>query len=173
MKELIKKVALLPNCIVLPPVGAVNLPQEYVIPKELLDFYRLCGGMILFEDSPYAIKIVGPQDFRNADYEILGAEIVTLEMEKGTYEAEISKDWFIIADLFNADYIVIDLNKDRAGRCYKAFWDSYPEEGSSTIIAKSFRELLEKLIKNNGEYWWFLRDEFVSYGDAYDDIDIE
>lgn len=172
MKELIKKVTLLSNCRVLPSVGVVDLPKEYIIPEDLIEFYELCGGMVLFENSPYAVKIVSPQEFKNANYEILGSEIVASEIEKGTYENEISKDWFIIADLFNSDYIVIDVNKERLGQCYKAFWDSYPEVGSSTIIAKTFKELLEKLIENNGSYWYFMRDEFVSYGDAYDDIEV-
>lgn len=169
MKELLNYVATLSNCQVLPKEASIEeLVSDYIIPEDLKEFYMLCGGMILFDGSPYAVKIVGPREFKNANYEILGSEIIDAEIKKGTYENEISKDWFIIADLSNSDYIVIDLKQERSGFCYKAFWDSYPEEGSTTIIAKSFKELLERLIDNNGKYWFFLQEDFVSYGDAYD-----
>lgn len=71
------------------------------------------------------------------------------------------------ADLYNSDYIVIDMNEKRKGKCYKAFWDSYPDEGDTPTISLSFTELLEKLSQNDGEYWFFLKKDFMSYGDAY------
>ena len=39
---------------------------------------------------------------------------------------------------------------------------------SLPIIAKSFTELLEKLVSNEKEWFW-LDSSFQSYGDAYED----
>lgn len=41
----------------------------------------------------------------------------------------------------------------------------------ANIIALSFTELMEKIIENNGDYWFFLQENFHSYGDAYDHIE--
>ena len=117
----------------------------------------------------YSVRIVPPDEFVLANPVILGEEIINYEIEKGNYENEISKEWYIVADLYNSDYIVIDMNKKRKGKCYKAFWDSYPDEGDTPIISLSFTELLEKLLQNGGEYWFFLKNDFKSYGDAYDE----
>lgn len=173
IKEIIKKVSSLQNCTVYQPSGMISLPNGLEVPDDLVEFYKICGGISLFEGAPYAVKIVTPEEFISANPVIIGEEIINAEIEKGTYDNEISKDWFIIADLYNSDYIVIDLNKERLSQCYKAFWDSYPEVGSTTIIAKSFTELLMQLIENRGEYWYFLKDDYISYGDAYDGIDTE
>ena len=48
-------------------------------------------------------------------------------------------------------------------------FDRHGIVGESQIIATSFTNLLEKLIKNNGQYWYWLKSEFESLGDAYDD----
>ncbi len=170
IKKLITKAKTLPNCIVLPPSGLPQVENNLAIPDDVKEFYSLCGGMSLFEGAAYAIKIVKPEEVVFANPVIIGEDIINAEIEKGTYDSEISRDWFIIADLYNSDYAVIDFNKERMGQCYKAFWDSYPEMGGTPIIAKSFTELLEHFINNGGEYWYFLKDDFVPYGDAYDGI---
>lgn len=122
IKEIIKKVSSLPNCNVYQSSDMITIPNGLEAPEDLVEFYKLCGGISLFEGAPYAVKIVAPQEFINANPVIIGEEIINAEIEKGTYDNEISKDWFIIADLYNSDYIVIDLNKERLGQCYKAFW---------------------------------------------------
>lgn len=169
IEKIIENVKSKSNCKVLP---CVKIPDDVlkILPNDIIEFYSLCGGMILFENSPYSVKIVAPDEFVLANPVILGEEIVNSEIAKGNYDNEISKEWYIIADLYNSDYIVIDMNENRKGKCYKAFWDSYPDEGDTPIISLSFTELIEKLIENDGEYWFFLKDNFHSYGDAYDKI---
>jgi len=40
------------------------------------------------------------------------------------------------------------------------------------IIATSFTDLIERLISSDGKLWYWLRDDFISLGDAYDEIEI-
>ncbi|WP_331460411.1 SMI1/KNR4 family protein [Gracilibacillus suaedae] len=49
------------------------------------------------------------------------------------------------------------------------FFDRHGLVGESQRIATSFTDLLERLIKNKGQYWYWLRSDFISLGDAYDD----
>lgn len=167
IKTLIEEVKGRINCKVL-PCEAVRANILATLPDDVKEFYSLCGGMTLFEDSPYSVRIVSPDEMKPADPVIVGEEIIRGEIEKGTYENAISKDWYIIADLGNSDYIVIDMNENRKGRCYSALWDSYPSQEDTPVIAMSFTELIERLVENNGDYWFFLQKDFHSYGDAYD-----
>lgn len=170
IKEIIERIRLLPDCKVYPPSGLPKVKSNLTIPTDVLEFYKICGGIILYDNAAYAIRIVPPQEFCSANYVIIGEELIDLEIKKGNYnkDKEISENWYVIADLYNSDYLVIDLNFNQKGRCYKAFWDDYAEVGNTPIIAKSFTELLNCLVENNGDYWYFLKKDYVSYGDAYD-----
>jgi hypothetical protein len=46
---------------------------------------------------------------------------------------------------------------------------TYALQGDSPIVALSFAELLTRLIDNNGQEWYWQREDFVPFGDAYDD----
>ena len=81
-------------------------------------------------------------------------------MAKKTLEYKISSDWYVIVDLHDSNYLSIDLNSKRMGRCYQTFWDSYAVIGETPIVANSFRDLLERLLENKGDYWYFLKDVF-------------
>lgn len=170
IEKIIEKIRSLPDCRVYPPLGLPKIKNQLKIPTDVIEFYEICGGVILNENAAYSVRIVPPQEVCSANYVIIGEELINSEIEKGNYdkEQEISEDWYIIADLYNSDYLVIDFNSKRKGLCYKAFWDSYPEVGSTPIIARSFTELLNCLVENDGDYWYFLKKDYVSYGDAYD-----
>jgi hypothetical protein len=71
----------------------------------------------------------------------------------------------------NGDYLTIDLNQERLGRCYDSFYDRHGIVGSYPTIAKSFTELLEQLFNNKGELLYWLNKDFPSLGDAYDAIE--
>ena len=60
------------------------------------------------------------------------------------------------------------MSKDRLGYCYDSFWDRYSVVGEQSIIAKSFTELLERIYASKGNMWYWMREDFSSYGDAYD-----
>lgn len=125
--------------------------------------------MILFEDQPHPVRLLPPQEFVSSPPVFFEEDILREETERGNEQLSIAREWFVLADLENTDYIVIDLNPQRSGRCYQAFWDSYAVVGETPIVAMSFTELLKRLIENRGEYWYFLEDDFEPFGDAFDE----
>lgn len=128
----------------------------YELPHDVHAFYAACGGLDLYTDRAYGVHVVPPAEFAKANPVIRGC----------VGDGDISCDWFIIG--MNAkQYITIDLGMGRAGRCYDSFWDRHALPGDSPIIAMSFSELLVRLIAGGGGYWYWLREDFISYGDAY------
>jgi len=101
---------------------------------------------------------------------ILGQKIFEEMAASNEYKNEISMNWYIVVSDGNGDYLTIDLDRKRLGRCYDSFHETHALIGDTPIIANSFGELLENLIKNRGNYPYWLKDDFISLGDAYDDI---
>jgi hypothetical protein len=159
IKGLIEKIRDIPDCEVLFPAGFPSKEKHLLIPDDITEFYELCGGLILFKNRNYPISIVKPEKFLPANPIIVGERC----------EEDISSGWYIIADDMNGDYLTIDLNQERLGRCYDSFYDRHGVVGSCPIVAKSFSELLERLVNNKGQHWYWLERDFVSLGDAYDE----
>ncbi|MCC5803750.1 SMI1/KNR4 family protein [Rossellomorea vietnamensis] len=162
IKQLLTQVRTLPHCRIFEPSGIPIIDEEkHILPNDLKEFYSLCGGLVLFENEEYPIYIVSPDKF------VLANPIIVGEL----CEEDISSNWYIIGNDGTDDYLTIDLKEDRLGRCYDSFFDRHGLVGESQIIATSFTDLLERLIKNKGQYWYWLRSDFISLGDAYDDIE--
>lgn len=160
--SLIAKVKTLQGSRVSLPGELPSLEKSYTLPADLKQFYETCGGLTLFQDSDYAVHIVPPEEFVPANPVIVG--------ERAEYD--ISSHWFIVAKEDNGDYLTIDLSRERSGRCYASFWDTHGQPGECPVIAGSFTDLLGRLIGNGGGRWYWLRDDFVSLGDAYDGVDV-
>lgn len=158
VRDIIEKIKGIPDCLVLPPSGTPNIEDHLVLPEDVLEFYQLCGGIHLFQHAAYRVNIVQPQDFVLANPVIVGERC----------EEDISANWYIVATDGNGDYLTVDLELSRMGKCYDSFWDSHGVVGECRVIAFSFLELIERLIQNKGEYWYWLEENFVSLGDAYD-----
>jgi hypothetical protein len=156
MKELIDQLRYRNDCQVSPPAGipSVGLP----LPADVEEFFELCGGAKLFIGADYAITIVSPDEFIRANPVIVGEDATD----------DISYDWFVIAK-DGGQYITIDLNRSRFGRCYDSFWDRHAVAGECQIVANSFERLLEQLVEGNGTYQYWLQNDFQSLGDAYDE----
>jgi antitoxin YokJ len=154
MQDLIQEIENISDCFIHPASGipAVDL----LLPSDLSEFYKLCGGCDLFTQKDYKIKIVPPSDFISSNLKIVNNDKT----------GDISDFWYIVGDSYDGNYISIDLHPDRLGRCYDSFWDSHGIIGSCAIVALNFTDLLSALIKNKGEYWYWLSDGF-SLGDAY------
>jgi len=135
----------------LPNVGANELPSDVV------EFYSLVGGATLFRDSPYGIEIVSPEDFVRANPVIVG----------NSCEDDITHDWYIVAKN-GEQYITIDLAPARAGMCYDSFWDRHGVPGSCPVVARSFTDLLERLLAAKGSELYWLEPQFKNLGDAYE-----
>nr|WP_277815976.1 MULTISPECIES: SMI1/KNR4 family protein [Lysinibacillus] len=114
------------------------------MPNDLLEFYNICEGVGLFADADFEVSIVSPDKFLLANPIIVG--------EKCEYD--ISSHRYIIADLGNGNFLTIDLHPDRLGKCYDSHWDSHGIVGSSTVVAKSFTDLLMRLFESKGDSWY-------------------
>lgn len=163
IKELVEKIKKLPNCIVYPSKGLPNVESKHHLPDDVKEFYELCGGITLFENQNYIANIVSPDEF------ILANPVIVGEL----CEEDITSEWYIIANDGNGDYMTIDMNPERVGKCYDSYWDRHGVVGECAVIALSFTDLVERLVENNGERWYWLREDFVSMGDAYDGIETE
>lgn len=162
IKELISQIGTLSHCYVLEPAGLPKIDEtKHILPEDLKEFYSLCGGLVLFENKDYTIYVVSPDKF------VLANPIIVGEL----CEEDISSNWYIVCNDGKDEYLTIDLEKDRLGKCYDSFFDRHGLVGESQIIATSFTDLLERLIDNKGQYWYWLRDDFKSLGDAYDDLE--
>lgn len=140
------------------------MPQvrpKHVLPEDLVGFYTDCGGCALFTEALYNFRIVKPIDFVPANPVIIGE----------VCDDDISSDWYIIASDNCGNYLTIDLNPLRLGRCYMSYFDTHGIVGETKIVAMSFTELLQGLFENRGEYLYWLRDGFRELGDAYDAIE--
>ena len=157
IEELIRTIQYTQDCVALSRNGLPKISGNgLALPADVQEFYHLCGGVGLFQSAAYAIIIVPPQNVVPANPVIIGEQI----------EDDVSSCWYIIAKGDNRECLTIDLSEARLGRCYDSFYDLHP--GNSPIIAFSFTELLTSLLRNQGQHWYWLRDEKFNLGNAYD-----
>src|SRR5437667_6245659 len=62
------------GCRIDSPAGLPVIGTSHHLPDDLLNFYRLCGGLSLAENTPYAVTIVPPSKCVLANPVILGEE---------------------------------------------------------------------------------------------------
>ncbi len=135
--------------------------KQLNLPEDVIRFYSYCDGAILFEHTSYEIIILPSEEIKLANPIIIGE----------LYEEDISSEWYTIAKDMNGEFITIDSNPKRRGYCYDSFWDRHGVPGECKVIAKSFSDMVVNLLSKEsyGKYW--LDDDFVSLGDAYDNIE--
>jgi hypothetical protein len=158
MKELVDLLRGLQACVVKPSTGFPYVDQ-LDLPEDLGRFYLECGGIELFTNKPYPLTLAEPGQFLRANPEIAMKDDPT---------GDISDDWYIIGRSGSTQYITIDLNPSRLGRCYDSFWDMHACPGDSPVIALTFTDLLTNLIRAQGDYLYWTQSDFVPLGDAYD-----
>ncbi len=150
------------GCILDVPSGIPQVRPGEVLPEDLLMFYQLCGGAVLFEDSHYPIWIVKPEEF-------LPADPVLSSTPQEDFVKDLSDTWYILGKTEIGDYITIDLAPARLGRCYSVTEDRYAMSGFASIIALSFTDFLTRAVANRGHGPYWEDFDFNSLGDAYDD----
>ncbi|NEN76057.1 SMI1/KNR4 family protein [Pelistega sp. NLN82] len=155
IKFLLEKISRLNDCRV---IEAQKVRTTLNLPSDLLEFYHLCNGVELFIHSDYPFKILGIESISSSNKIILDDISIN----------DISRNWFVIAEDYNGDYLSIDLSKNKLGWCYDSFYEIYGLAGNMPIIAKSFTELLINLYNQKGKSLYWYDDNFISYGDAYD-----
>lgn len=162
IQSIIQSISRHKNCVVHPPIQSqILLEDGDLLPEDVKEFYTLCNGIDLFNDSHCAVRIVAQQQFLLANPILVG--------EKCEYD--ISSHWYIIADIYDGNFLTMDLHPERLGKCYDSHWDTHALVGSSTVIAHSFTTLLTQLsAQGAGDTWYWEQSNFVSLGDAYDGI---
>ena len=158
--KLLDKIKNTSKCVVYKPCGLPVLNKGVELPNDLRVFYENCGGVSFFVDSEYEFTIVSPEEM------VLANPVIVGEL----CEEDISSNWYIICKDIENNYITIDLAKERLGKCYDSFWDRHGVAGECAIIANDFTELVLQLFTNQGESIFWLDEDFVYIGNAYDDV---
>lgn len=158
--KLIEKIKKNQECIVQSPCGLPTISDRVKLPNDLQLFYENCGGISFFPNKPHGFMIVKPEEM------LLANPIIVGEL----CEEDISSQWYIIAKDVENNYITIDLAKERLGMCYDSYWDRHGVVGECSVVAKDFTELISQLLKNEGKSIYWLDDDFVYIGDAYDGV---
>lgn len=155
--EEIKKDA---NFEVMPACGYPKLKKGHVLPEDLKEFYSVCGGIKCYiKQGGFPMEIMSPDKLKQANMLLLGNE----------YADDISSSWYVIADAEDGNYITIDCERARLGKCYESFEYTHAVAGNCSVVALSFEELLNNIYQYKGDYFfWKDNPLFVSHGDAYD-----
>lgn len=165
LSSLIAQIEQIPDCRVYPARCQPRIESNYDLPSDVSEFYTLCGGVELFTERDYPYTIVTPAKF-------VRANLVIIEEYWHEWEDDISSAWHIIASDPEGQFLTIDLAPERLGRCYDSFIGRHANPGDCPIIAKSFSDLLGRLVENQGRYPYWLATDFRSLGDAYDTTDL-
>lgn len=131
--SLIKIVDLVENadCTTAPSTG---LPSN-LVPDDLADFYKYYSSAVLYPKAKYSFTIHAPE-LERSDFVAMNEDL----------EDPDSANWYALVKCED-QIISIDLTPGpQFGYCYDSFWDSYPTADESTLIAKSFTELVEQII---------------------------
>jgi hypothetical protein len=155
--EILEEVGRTEGCLVHAPRGVPMVRAGEALGADVEEFYRCCGGVSLFADRDYGVEFAAPHSFARANIEIVGKEV----------RDDLTDSWYVIARAGSGEALTVDCHPTRAGRCYDSFWDSHGVPGSCPVIALSLRELLRRLLDARGNYWYWLRDDWQAYGDAY------
>jgi hypothetical protein len=148
-----------PGCHVDPPSGLPALPTGLMLPADLLRFYTLAGGAMLFSDYACAghIRILRPDEFQRIDQTIYGERFAS-----GPFPW-----WYAVANVRDSNYISIDLNPDHLGNCYDSFHETFAMPGYVNIVAKSLTDFLTRLLNHREDSSYWLQDDFESPGEAF------
>lgn len=159
VRELLERIAASPRGVVLQPVGRPRLEPGHQLPKDLADFYELCGGVeFLDTNQHYGVTISPPAQLLPTNPILIGKQV----------DDDITSSWYVIGRTFNGDLISIDLHPARLGRCYDSFHEMHGIPGSCDVIATSFTGLLTEFLNDRGGGWYWTAPGWPRLGDAYE-----
>lgn len=136
-----------------PPAGQPEWPTGVVPPREVTEFYDLCGGVDFRDEEAqeYArYRILPPSEV---------TDIGTATCLEAATEQPLS-EWFAIGADDNSENAAVDVAPQRSGQCYDVFHETWADANSASIVAKSFAEFLERLFRSGKAYWF--DDGFVA-----------
>jgi hypothetical protein len=137
-----------------------------LIPEDLLEFYKLCGGLesIVSCDEDLILSVVRPASFSWSLPSVFGEP---LESTFPGYENTMFRYWYMLGRGDTDEFFVIDLNPASYGRCYLSYLYYFGQPGRTPIVAGSFSEFLVTLYDAaaKGERWSW---DDIGLGDALD-----
>ena len=146
------------NIIVRKPSMQPNISKGHTLPTDVKEFYELCGGVSFYTKcGGFPINVLSPLEVQPANIKIIGKQ----------FDDDISSSWYLIADALDGNYISIDFEPSRLGRCYESFEYSHAIAGNCPILAVSFTQLLMSLFCYEGDYFFWKEKSFNTLGDAY------
>jgi len=132
------------------------------VPDALLEFYSLCDGAFIGNGSDF-------RDPNGRRYRLLVPSLSELQtvqsfgyisVDSPLYEK--SAQWWQIVDYGDVNWLAYDGTPDAGGRVIDIFHETVGEPGSHKIVASSLKDLLDRLVKRGGVYWF--DDDFESLG---------
>lgn len=88
IRTLVTKIKALQDCIVYKPTGIPKIENGHVLPNDLIQFYEICGGIDLYNNSEYPIVFLPPEKVMRANPIIIGdiPGIPTMEYLRVIYQ---------------------------------------------------------------------------------------
>ena len=114
------------------------------LPLALKDFYRSFSEVRFFDDRFRMMSVT---------------EIEPVSMLQYGSPGWCAPQWLAVLDVWDSNYVAIDLDTSQMLDCY------HEAGGTSQIIARDFKEFLERLLDSQGELYW-LDEKFQAYGEA-------
>lgn len=159
IKKIVSKMESSNNFKVNKPCGLPNILEKHLLPDDVKTFYNLCGGVECYiESGGFPLVILPPKEIKLSNIVLLGND----------HKDDISSSWYLIVDAYDGNYLSIDFDRKRVGKCYESFEYSHAVKDNCPIIARSFTELLINIFDYCGDYFfWKDNEKFSCYGDAY------
>ncbi|GAA1506016.1 SMI1/KNR4 family protein [Dactylosporangium maewongense] len=157
---LLREIGSRAGCRVFPPSGPIRIEPHHTAPRDVIDFYAACGGAELFADEFHGALILPPDRVVKANPAIVREE----------FPDDPSDAWYLIAKTNDSSYSYIsaDFGDIHSGRCYDSSWDQHGIVGSMDVVASSFTDLLEWMLRAEGRALHWDDPSFPRLGDAYD-----
>jgi len=114
---------------------------------ELRAFYLHCDGAALFRGRPDAdYRFLPLSEIQRARVAIRGKD----DDSRGP------ASMYTICDLQDGDYILVDVNRQKAGRypVFDGWHEAWPDPEYCKQIADSFSEFLEGALRSGGDWFW-------------------
>lgn len=140
----------------------IDSARKRSVPEELLNFFRLCDGAFIGNGDDFG-------DPKGRRYRLMIPQLKDLGTVQSSgfifddsplYEA--SAKWWQIVDYGDANWLAFDASSDSNSCIIDVFHETVGERHSHEIVANSMAELLDRLLRHEGVYWF--DEEFQSLG---------
>jgi hypothetical protein len=130
------------------------------LPSDLRSFYKRFEMVDLFVGEFGPLYQVLPL----SDH--IRARVAVLQNDS---EEAGPSSWYALCDVQDGNYIAVDLESEQQGgfNYIDCFHETFALPGESRIIARSFTELLKRMLQGGSEQLFFLQPGFEPYGDAF------